>query len=135
MFQNFLIDFLLSTQMTFISVPASLSFTSLPLLNSPTKADFIRAKHQMLSFVYRPSREDVSEDGDVSRQLHSSVRTSNLETSLRLLSQGADPNYYHKVMLNLASLSVSDVDRSAYVHVHMCTNLHMNNQIYVHINT
>lgn len=62
----------------------------------PTKADFIRAKHQMLSFVYRPSREDVSEDGDVSRQLHSSVRTSNLETSLRLLSQGADPNYYHK---------------------------------------
>ncbi|XP_042886218.1 ARF GTPase-activating protein GIT2-like isoform X4 [Penaeus japonicus] len=62
----------------------------------PTKADFIRAKHQMLSFVYRPSREDASEDGDVSRQLHSSVRTSNLETSLRLLSQGADPNYYHK---------------------------------------
>lgn len=63
----------------------------------PTKADFIRAKHQMLSFVYRPSRDDPSgNDGDVSRQLHSSVRTSNLETSLRLLSQGADPNYYHK---------------------------------------
>ncbi|XP_042213732.1 ARF GTPase-activating protein GIT1-like isoform X2 [Homarus americanus] len=63
----------------------------------PTKADFIRAKHQMLSFVYRPSRDDPSgNDGDVSRQLHSSVRTANLETSLRLLSQGADPNYYHK---------------------------------------
>ncbi|XP_045584091.1 ARF GTPase-activating protein GIT2 isoform X2 [Procambarus clarkii] len=63
----------------------------------PTKADFIRAKHQMLSFVYRPSRDDQSgSDGDVSRQLHSSVRTANLETSLRLLSQGADPNYYHK---------------------------------------
>ncbi|XP_069952544.1 ARF GTPase-activating protein GIT2 isoform X2 [Cherax quadricarinatus] len=63
----------------------------------PTKADFIRAKHQMLSFVYRPLRDDPSgNDGDLSRQLHSSVRTANLETSLRLLSQGADPNYYHK---------------------------------------
>ncbi|XP_045104637.1 ARF GTPase-activating protein GIT2-like isoform X3 [Portunus trituberculatus] len=63
----------------------------------PTKADFIRAKHQMLAFVYRPSREDNNgDDADVSRQLHSSVRTSNLETSLRLLSQGADPNYFHK---------------------------------------
>ncbi|XP_050728595.1 ARF GTPase-activating protein GIT2-like isoform X2 [Eriocheir sinensis] len=63
----------------------------------PTKADFIRAKHQMLSFVYRPSRDENNEDdADVSRQLHSSVRTSNLETSLRLLSQGADPNYFHK---------------------------------------
>ncbi|CAG2237389.1 GIT2 [Mytilus edulis] len=28
-------------------------------------------------------------------QLHSSVRTSNLETCLRLLSKGADPNYFH----------------------------------------
>ncbi|XP_076036708.1 ARF GTPase-activating protein GIT1 isoform X5 [Oratosquilla oratoria] len=62
----------------------------------PTKADFIRAKHQMLSFVYRPSREDpAGAEGDVSRQLHSSVRTANLETSLRLLSLGADPNFYH----------------------------------------
>ena len=26
---------------------------------------------------------------------HFSVRTPNLETSLRLLSQGADPNYFH----------------------------------------
>lgn len=63
----------------------------------PTKADFIRAKHQMLSFVYRPQRDDPSgSDIDISRQLHSSVRTANLETSLRLLSQGADPNFYHK---------------------------------------
>lgn len=63
----------------------------------PTKADFIRAKHQMLGFVYRPAKDDNNgDDADVSRQLHSSVRTSNLETSLRLLSQGADPNYYHK---------------------------------------
>ncbi|KAK4320367.1 hypothetical protein Pmani_008782 [Petrolisthes manimaculis] len=64
----------------------------------PTKADFIRAKHQMLSYVYRPPRDDPTntDGGDLSRQLHSSVRTSNLETSLRLLSLGADPNFYHK---------------------------------------
>jgi len=63
----------------------------------PTKADFIRAKHQMLAFVFRPGKDDtlLMED-DLSRQLHSSVRTSNLETSLRLLSQGADPNYFHE---------------------------------------
>ncbi|PSN45039.1 ARF GTPase-activating protein GIT2 [Blattella germanica] len=63
----------------------------------PNKADFIRAKHQMLSFVFRPGKDDtlLLED-DLSRQLHSSVRTSNLETSLRLLSQGADPNYFHE---------------------------------------
>lgn len=65
---------------------------------SPTKADFIRAKHQMLTFVNRPGKDDsYSLDGDLSKQLHSSVRTSNLETSLRLLSLGADPNYYHEV--------------------------------------
>ncbi|GLH03995.1 Uncharacterized protein GBIM_09792 [Gryllus bimaculatus] len=65
--------------------------------SSPTKADFIRAKHQMLSFVFRPGKDDtlLLED-DLSRQLHSSVRTANLETSLRLLSQGADPNYFHE---------------------------------------
>lgn len=70
----------------------------------------------MLSFVYRPSREDVSEDGDVSRQLHSSVRTSNLETSLRLLSQGADPNYYHKVKLDLVSYIQSSICAYKYIH-------------------
>ncbi len=31
------------------------------------------------------------------QQLHASVRTSNLETCLRLLSLGADPNYVHPV--------------------------------------
>lgn len=63
----------------------------------PTKADFIRAKHQMLSFVFRPGKDDtLLVEDDLSRQLHSSVRTANLETSLRLLSQGADPNYFHE---------------------------------------
>nr|CAG4640063.1 EOG090X0784 [Daphnia pulex] len=67
----------------------------------PTKADFIRTKHQLLGFVFRGgNKEDKdsgdSQDGDVSKQLHSSVRTANLETSLRLLSCGADPNYLHQ---------------------------------------
>ncbi|XP_063238160.1 ARF GTPase-activating protein GIT1 isoform X2 [Bacillus rossius redtenbacheri] len=62
----------------------------------PTKAEFIRAKHQMLSFLFRGFKDDtVVTEEDLSRQLHSSVRTSNLETSLRLLIQGADPNYFH----------------------------------------
>ena len=37
------------------------------------------------------------------KQLHSSVRTGNLETSLRLLSLGADPNYFHTVNRNFSS--------------------------------
>jgi hypothetical protein len=61
----------------------------------------------MLAFVFRPGKDDtlLLED-DLSRQLHSSVRTSNLETSLRLLSQGADPNYFHEVHINIVSVSL-----------------------------
>ena len=62
----------------------------------PNKADFIRAKHQLLNYVFKPAKDDITvTESELSRQLHSSVRTPNLETSLRLLSQGADPNYFH----------------------------------------
>ncbi|CAN7985834.1 unnamed protein product, partial [Ixodes hexagonus] len=61
----------------------------------PTKADFIRAKHQNLAFVRRPSRGEEPSQEDLSQQLHSSVRTANLETSLRLLAQGAQPGMLH----------------------------------------
>ena len=62
----------------------------------PNKGDFIRAKHSTLAFVYRPAKDEpLVTEAELSRQLHSSVRTPNLETSLRLLSQGADPNFYH----------------------------------------
>lgn len=74
----------------------------------PTKADFIRAKHVNLSFVLKPNLQlldDGSTSGiggpanaieiELSKQLRASVRSPNLETSLRLLVQGADPNYYH----------------------------------------
>ncbi|XP_054011690.1 ARF GTPase-activating protein GIT1 [Hylaeus anthracinus] len=62
----------------------------------PVKDDFIRAKHQHLAFILRPSKEESCSEEELSRQLHSSVRTSNLETSLRLLAQGANPNYFYK---------------------------------------
>ncbi|KAK2837293.1 hypothetical protein Q5P01_014505 [Channa striata] len=63
----------------------------------PNKSDFIRAKYQMLAFVHRmPCREDDSTTAkDLSKQLHSSVRTGNLETCLRLLSLGAQANFFH----------------------------------------
>ncbi|XP_023206822.1 ARF GTPase-activating protein GIT1 isoform X1 [Xiphophorus maculatus] len=61
------------------------------------KSEFIRAKYQMLAFVHKlPCRDD---DGvttkDLSKQLHSSVRTGSLETCLRLLSLGAQANFFH----------------------------------------
>ncbi|XP_049594920.1 ARF GTPase-activating protein GIT2 isoform X3 [Syngnathus scovelli] len=63
----------------------------------PNKTEFIKAKYQMLAFVYRmPCREDDSVTAkDLSKQLHSSVRTGNLETCLRLLSLGAQANFFH----------------------------------------
>uniref|UniRef100_A0A8C2FBA9 G protein-coupled receptor kinase interacting ArfGAP 2b n=1 Tax=Cyprinus carpio TaxID=7962 RepID=A0A8C2FBA9_CYPCA len=63
----------------------------------PNKTDFIKAKYQMLAFVHRmPCREDDSVTAkDLSKQLHSSVRTGNLETCLRLLSLGAQANFFH----------------------------------------
>ncbi|XP_038673640.1 ARF GTPase-activating protein GIT2a isoform X9 [Scyliorhinus canicula] len=63
----------------------------------PSKAEFIRAKYSMLAFVHRlPCREEDSAAAkDLSKQLHSSVRTGNLETCLRLLSLGAQANFFH----------------------------------------
>ncbi|XP_031426348.1 ARF GTPase-activating protein GIT2a isoform X2 [Clupea harengus] len=63
----------------------------------PNKAEFIKAKYQMLAFVHRmPCRdEDSCTAKDLSKQLHSSVRTGNLETCLRLLSLGAQANFFH----------------------------------------
>jgi G protein-coupled receptor kinase interactor 2 len=64
----------------------------------PTKSQYIRSKHVNLEFVLKPSlqSDDASSlETELSKQLHASVRSSNLETSLRLLVQGADPNYVH----------------------------------------
>ncbi|KAL4646663.1 ARF GTPase-activating protein GIT2 isoform X2 [Arapaima gigas] len=81
--------------------PASVMIPILTLLLlfaiSPNKAEFIKAKYQMLAFVHRlPCRDDDSfTSKDLSKQLHSSVRTGNLETCLRLLSLGAQANFFH----------------------------------------
>lgn len=57
----------------------------------PTKSDFIKSKYLGLTYVHRlPNGE-----GDISKQLHSSVRTGNLDTCLRLLSQGAHADYFN----------------------------------------
>ncbi|XP_065821530.1 ARF GTPase-activating protein GIT2b isoform X5 [Labrus bergylta] len=63
----------------------------------PNKTEFIKGKYQMLAYVHRmPCREDDSVTAkDLSKQLHSSVRTGNLETCLRLLSLGAQANFFH----------------------------------------
>ena len=38
----------------------------------PNKADFIRAKHQNLSYVFKPAKDDVMiTESDLSKQLHS----------------------------------------------------------------
>ena len=44
----------------------------------PTKADFIRAKYQNLAFTRRLNTTDADKVLDLSRQLHSCVRTDNL---------------------------------------------------------
>lgn len=65
-----------------------------------TKAEFIRAKHVNLSFILKSSVQDETNTNleiELSKQLHASVRAPNLETSLRLLVQGADPNFFHEV--------------------------------------
>ncbi|KAL1422627.1 hypothetical protein MTO96_021878 [Rhipicephalus appendiculatus] len=62
----------------------------------PVKSEFIRAKHQNLAFVHRVAKEgEQPTQEDLSKQLHASVRTANLETSLRLLAQGALPSHLH----------------------------------------
>ncbi|CRL00167.1 CLUMA_CG013443, isoform A [Clunio marinus] len=65
----------------------------------PVKSQFIRAKHVNLEFVLKPTLQadnSTSLEKELSTQLHASVRSSNLETSLRLLVQGADPNFIHE---------------------------------------
>lgn len=64
------------------------------------KSNFIRSKHVNLDFILKPSSSFQNDDStsleiELSKQLHASVRSANLETSLRLLSQGANCNFVH----------------------------------------
>uniref|UniRef100_A0A5K3FKP7 ANK_REP_REGION domain-containing protein n=1 Tax=Mesocestoides corti TaxID=53468 RepID=A0A5K3FKP7_MESCO len=60
----------------------------------PTKADFIREKYLFHGFFKRPN---VVRLDDLNQQLHASVRTAVLETSLYLLALGANPNFIHPI--------------------------------------
>jgi len=51
-------------------------------------------KHVQYRFVSR-SESDSFEVRN--QELHSTVRTGALDTTLRLLAAGADPNYFHPV--------------------------------------
>uniref|UniRef100_A0A336LJS8 CSON008456 protein n=1 Tax=Culicoides sonorensis TaxID=179676 RepID=A0A336LJS8_CULSO len=69
----------------------------------PNKVDFITAKHVKLMYVLKPNTQQILKENEcgsveleLSKQLHASVRTTNVETSLRLIVQGADVNYYSK---------------------------------------
>ncbi|CAH0554454.1 unnamed protein product [Brassicogethes aeneus] len=59
------------------------------------KQEFIKAKHEQLAYAFRDNYETGSAENELGKQLHASVRTSNLEASFRLLASGADPNYFH----------------------------------------
>ena len=62
----------------------------------PTKSTFIKAKYEMLAFSHRlPNMDDRLSIVDLSKQLYAAVKTSSLETSLRLISLGAQPNFFH----------------------------------------
>ena len=50
------------------------------------------------------------------KQLYSSVRTGNLETSLRLISLGAQPNYFHPVsiLIKISSLHAQELSTDGW---------------------
>lgn len=81
------------------------------------KSQFIKAKHVNLEFILKPNlqSDDASNlETELSKQLHASVRSGNLETSLRLLVQGADPNFIHEGMLRLIFFIISFLIFSAF---------------------
>ncbi|XP_049866740.1 ARF GTPase-activating protein Git isoform X2 [Pectinophora gossypiella] len=60
----------------------------------PVKSEFILAKHLRLAYILRARRDEPP--NELGRNLHSAVRSSSLDTAMRLLAQGADPNYYNQ---------------------------------------
>ncbi|XP_014284303.1 ARF GTPase-activating protein GIT2 [Halyomorpha halys] len=57
----------------------------------PTKAEFIRAKHKELQFIFRSGESEE----ELNLELHSIVKTPKILMTLKLLAQGADPNFLH----------------------------------------
>ncbi|KAK6637980.1 hypothetical protein RUM44_008404 [Polyplax serrata] len=65
-----------------------------------SKESFIKAKHEDLEFILQTDQETDGIEG-VGAQLHAAARTPDVLTSLRLFSQGADPNFYHHDKKNM----------------------------------
>ncbi|CAD5208118.1 unnamed protein product [Bursaphelenchus xylophilus] len=59
----------------------------------PKKENFIKQKYLQNEFTIRPSKEERNSLEDLNRQLWSVARSSRVETTLKLLALGADPNY------------------------------------------
>uniref|UniRef100_A0A914YZN1 GIT Spa2 homology (SHD) domain-containing protein n=1 Tax=Panagrolaimus superbus TaxID=310955 RepID=A0A914YZN1_9BILA len=57
---------------------------------------FIKSKYIDLAFVLKPSASSDYSIDDLNKQLYSCVRTSHVETVLRLLACGADPNFINE---------------------------------------
>lgn len=68
-----------------------------PKDTSEVKTEFINNKHKSCAYVLRTNNEDglLCVENELGKELHSSVRTTVLESTLRLLIQGADVNYFH----------------------------------------
>jgi len=74
--------------------PSKADLNMKPSPNDPLetkKRKFITAKHLMCQFVRKQKSDSLS------NELHSTVRTSDIGTSLRLLASGGDPNFFHPV--------------------------------------
>ncbi|XP_065831543.1 ARF GTPase-activating protein GIT2-like [Oscarella lobularis] len=88
----------------------------------PTKFNFVVAKYKNMAFVHRlPVREDDRlAMEDLSKQLHASVRSSNLETCLRLLFLGAQVNYFHAERGNCPLHVAASAGQSLQVELLVC---------------
>lgn len=101
-----------------------------PKDNIAAKSQFIKAKHVNLEFVLKPTLQGddaASVEIELSKQLHASVRSSNLETSLRLLAQGADPNFVHLEKSSTTPLHVAaKFGQAAQVELLLVYGAHIN---------
>jgi hypothetical protein len=61
-----------------------------PKDSNTTKLNYIKQKYENLAFIARGKYSSIDE---LNQQLIKNVKTANYEMTLRILSQGADPNY------------------------------------------
>lgn len=71
-------------------------------LFSRVKQEYIKLKHLNCTYALRENTVDgpLCVENELGKELHASVRSPNLETSFRLLTRGANPNYFHDVRIH-----------------------------------